>query len=623
MSPSSLSWHHRNEWLFSTLLGVMCGFVLLVTGCNWLANATETGQQPMTQGAKPLDTGMSVNETLGRVFLSSKDAVPGLPHFSHSHLQAVPAIRLVLANKSLAKYHPSAWYVLGYIGTDEDVTRIETYVRENLNGNVTLEQSKSVTAAYHALGIMSRRGVQTAPALVDRLQNSYLKDPVNWRFSAVRDSDPAVHSRYYAIIGLLKGYAASGRKDVPARFETAIRELKQQGMPGEFLAFAPESFSWIAKNELAAEKMPVDSAVKASLSKWFNGDLNNPGPADPQAQPVVPSPPALQPFPRELPDDLSSFNIRDIPSVVHALANGQRLNAALRLAMEYQLHEAVPLMTRWFQMAPDRSTREAALQSLAAISSPESLPLLLEVWKDSTLSRDLRCKVAAALMRLGRPEPRNFLQSDYEAILKSLRAGDATSSLGYEVIEQVGDAEMLVYLRERLREELPGKAQNNLRSLISSIEIRLMPTNEVLAIARSNRLTHKNMPRRFDALVALGSRGDWSMTMQVEALPDWVLGDTDDRHLQQVNEAWKAAKREVLMRMRQRTWRESPEGPRILVEIERVLREASLGLAAENEPPPETLRDPRLLEEARSEFEAIPASISGRSNSRAIDQASR
>jgi hypothetical protein len=96
------------------------------------------------------------------------------------------------------------------------------------------------------------------------------------------------------------------------------------------------------------------------------------------------------------------------------------------------------------------------------------------------------------------------------------------------------------------------------------------------------------------------------MLDQVEGLPRWVHGETDERYLNETNDTWDGVKREVISQIRRRTWRESPEGADIVMEIERFLKEAfTLPIATKGESQQVILRDPKILQEARFAFETI------------------
>ena len=241
--------------------------LLIAAGCSALA-AFATGPAA--------DEVLTVDQTLGRVFIIPDENNYALVH--RANPAARGAIRRVLEDPGLERYHATAWRMLGYLGDSEDVDRLERRLRSFTGVAAGSDLTQSLGGMFDAIGLMCGRDVGAAQALMDRMQRSDFWDEVAFRWYDPRVKT-AVPFAYDSIIRLMFGYSLARKPDLQNRVDRILasvgdrpfrNDVRWQLKVDQLQSRADE---WLF---LTGDILPV-----ADLAMFFNGDLEHPGPASP------------------------------------------------------------------------------------------------------------------------------------------------------------------------------------------------------------------------------------------------------------------------------------------------------------------------------------------------------
>lgn len=213
-----------------------------------------------------------------------------------------------------------------------------------------------------------------------------------------------------------------------------------------------------------------------------------------------------------------------------------------------------PLIDLLKSSAIDRWTREAILTAIAELGLPPSKPMLLAGLKDDRISEHVRCAVAAALVRLGESEGRQFLLETYDLYLDSLRESASDHGHSRVELEFLGDAELIAKLKAKAEAESPGIPKNNINTLLDVMLVSAMGVDGLKEVAADGKADRIN--QRLHAISVMGRQGGRELLPFLEALrdspDDYPKGSVNDWNDLKRNAA-NSAIRQILMHHSQQT----------------------------------------------------------------------
>ena len=214
----------------------------------------------------------------------------------------------------------------------------------------------------------------------------------------------------------------------------------------------------------------------------------------------------------------------------------------------------LPLVDLLKSSAIDRWTREAILTAIAELGLPPSKPMLLVGLKDEQISEHIRCAMAAALVRLGESEGRQFLLETYDLYLDSLRKRASDHGHSRAELEFLGDAELIAKLKAKAEAEPPGVPKNNINTLLDLMLVSAMGVEGLKEAAADG--TAERINQRLHAISVMGRQGGREHLPFLEALRgsanDYPRRDFNDWNDLRRNVAENAI-RQILMRHWQQT----------------------------------------------------------------------
>lgn len=234
--------------------------------------AATLGAQP---ASRPADI-LTIEETIGSVFVLQMEGRPW--HlYSRANAGAREQVCRILENASLERYHPAAWHILGYIGDDATVQWLEGRVL-SLQGVLSSPPKDSAYAMFDALGLMARRDIKAAEALVDRMA-----DPAYWqkaRFQWVAEAQLANSLSFseQTMTALCDGYAICGRQDIQGKVSAFVNALPEGLRKTEMLRRTSAERLKSVASVVLGEEQPLTQEERRTVAKLFNGDMENPLP---------------------------------------------------------------------------------------------------------------------------------------------------------------------------------------------------------------------------------------------------------------------------------------------------------------------------------------------------------
>lgn len=234
--------------------------------CGLVANRGWT--QAMTATNHPL----SVEETLGAVFLGE----PAFNVYRLANKEAKPTLYEWLNNRNAEECHPAILWILGFIGDETDVKRVEQVLTTRFSGELTKTEQATIQAAFGSLGIMARREVNgAAESLGDMLRPSFWGKST-FRWPAVERAGKTTHN-YETVAWAFLGYALSGKPDLETRVAAILADISEP----EAKKYMEHRINPLRMNDYAqsfetAQMQPIDSQVRALLPHLFNKDFENP-----------------------------------------------------------------------------------------------------------------------------------------------------------------------------------------------------------------------------------------------------------------------------------------------------------------------------------------------------------
>jgi hypothetical protein len=224
-------------------------------------------------GEEPAIEMLSVDQTVGVAFLNA----PNLSLCRLGDPQAAVVVRRIIENPTLAAYHDSAACVLGYIGSAEDVPKLEKLI-VNHSGQLDGTQKLLVARTFDALAIMARRDVDGAAGLLDAMMKHTYWEGLNLTWYGPAGRSQLTDSDVFVRLAV-NGYAASGQPGLEQRVSEVLRQISdaqrrdamQRLMTSQHLQSACEQIE-------EAERVPIQSDIRAWLEEVWNHDRGNPLP---------------------------------------------------------------------------------------------------------------------------------------------------------------------------------------------------------------------------------------------------------------------------------------------------------------------------------------------------------
>lgn len=210
---------------------------------------------------------LTVKETLGGIFVGGElaTAVAKIAN------PAAKPILYELLDKPRMKEHRGRIYLLfRYIGDKGDAANMQKRLQAGAVDWVEIEKVMS------ALVTMETRGVSEAGAILERMtQPQYWHDT---KFAAMTNS-PIGMTNELAIWSIF-AYARSGKPD----WEIKVRSSKEKARAPKLRTelewrLDPIRIKQHLQEDRALKVPPITPEFRKLLSQFFNGDMNNPGPA--------------------------------------------------------------------------------------------------------------------------------------------------------------------------------------------------------------------------------------------------------------------------------------------------------------------------------------------------------
>jgi len=193
--------------------------------------ATVIAQVSATRAGDPSasDGVLTVEETLGTVFILQIEGGPPWHLYKNANPEAKEALYPILANKEAERYHANAWRILGYIGDDSDVKKLEDAVRGDYSGALTGWQRRSMEGAFDCLGLMSARNIASARECVDRMckPDYWSRVEFTW-YPANLQRDPPGFV-YETISRVIRGYNLAG-KEAAEKAASVLGAIREPGL---------------------------------------------------------------------------------------------------------------------------------------------------------------------------------------------------------------------------------------------------------------------------------------------------------------------------------------------------------------------------------------------------------
>jgi hypothetical protein len=157
----------RRRHLLVVLVAFLGGSILIATTFGLLLGIDESSEVRLTE-----------EETLGVVLFANHG--PAWHLYPHANPTAKPRLYQLLNSHELDRFHGNAYRVLGYIGDEVDVDRIQQALTETYR-DLGGFRMKSVFGAFDGLAVLARREVPGArEVLIEMRQPAYWKDRPRW-----------------------------------------------------------------------------------------------------------------------------------------------------------------------------------------------------------------------------------------------------------------------------------------------------------------------------------------------------------------------------------------------------------------------------------------------------------
>ena len=228
------------------------------------------------------DDRLSVEETLGAVF-NPEYGGSWRKFYARAHPEAQDALSRTLEDDSLKDYHSAAWNVLGYIAGPEHIPRIREAIEKlkSKSGLVTHVERDTLSALFNSLGIMCGREIGEARTFtVTMMDPEYWQDvKFHWHDKeGMHPSHQFVNTAQY----LMLGYSLSLDPKIGQHSQFILKKIDDpEQLEAMKLALDRELLLGHGRNTRAIEWEEVTADERRKLASYFNGDLENPGPAIP------------------------------------------------------------------------------------------------------------------------------------------------------------------------------------------------------------------------------------------------------------------------------------------------------------------------------------------------------
>ncbi|MBI5772573.1 MAG: hypothetical protein HZA89_02385 [Verrucomicrobia bacterium] len=216
--------------------------------------------------------GLNVEETISVALMRLHHGVRW-NMYKGANPAAKESLYKILDNQKLKPYHEGVWRTLAHIGDSTTVELIEKQLMNNFSGDLGHYEQKAIFAMFESLGLMARRNVPGATELALRMADLNYWKNAKFKWPSVHGSENEI------LFHLHEGFALSGRNDLEGKRSELIASIKeprwheyaQWRMGRERLAPLRERVETEANQAISKEE-------RASLTNYFNGDLQNPGP---------------------------------------------------------------------------------------------------------------------------------------------------------------------------------------------------------------------------------------------------------------------------------------------------------------------------------------------------------
>ena len=255
-----------------------------IATCAFMAKGLQGHRDPPPRepsGRSVSDELLTVEETLGFLFMPFIDENTA-PFYTRANPAAKDALHKILDNQKHQPYHEIGWSILGYIGNTGDLTRIRQALErlKGTRGPLSNAERNSLTGIFNCVGVMCRRDVEGASALAGEML-----DPAYWRDAKfqwyAKPSPDGLSVEYESVYRFISwGYSLSLKPDIMQRARAIVESTDNAAYRMKLeRMLPPERLLGYGRNRLLDEDKPA-LALRESFARLFNGDLENPGPAE-------------------------------------------------------------------------------------------------------------------------------------------------------------------------------------------------------------------------------------------------------------------------------------------------------------------------------------------------------
>ncbi len=238
------------------LRAAFAGLVLI-----WLTLCVQVdGAEPPP---KATDT-LSVEETVALTTVRMEEGVPW-QFYKSANPAARAALLEIVKDPNRAEQHAGAWRILGYIGTPEDVQLFRDASLHNYHGVLDGPNGRAVPALLDGLGLMGRRGIGQAEALLKEMGHQEYWQAVDfqWHTDQKLAADAMTRRHDRTLRSVLRGLALAEKEEEVGKLVKAILDEVDDPERRDYLQglLDPDNLLNYAARMREQEAEPVSQAL--------------------------------------------------------------------------------------------------------------------------------------------------------------------------------------------------------------------------------------------------------------------------------------------------------------------------------------------------------------------------
>jgi hypothetical protein len=490
--------------------------------------------------AEEREDGLSVPESVGAVLTTGGGYQWHL--YKRTNPDAKPCLYRVLETEELWGSHHLAFLVLGYIGEGRDAQRMEAILL-GWSGVLTRRQSDSVQGMIRGLGVMSRRRVEEATAILDRMSTVKYWREADIQIYPAHAIGPSLAPELQGIVLAAIGQSLAGRLDLEEIQRRMLAEVEDGEMRARLASFFNVAALRAYLEAMRAKEMRApEAAERVTLRRRFQEkysyfrDLGDfaaelPGVSSAPDPEVAIS----QPVPRDmLPRQAIDLVNRGDSSVIAVLRDWldaplpppvprlyRHETAAVGLG-DFRDRSVLDKLRQLFDApSSDQVLRNSAAYGLAMMATDQDAELLKQIMWHPYVLLPARCLAAGRLVEWNDDDgARHFLLLQYDLYrLESGTRGGGNMGSVRNQLESMSDPKIITSLEARVPDETHAAMKRNILTLVEAMKINGQPIETLMQFAADPAWEFAS--RRYTAIGALGRLGGPELIPFIETLPPW------------------------------------------------------------------------------------------------------